>query len=274
MNQFRADLHCHTTASDGALSPREILEEAKRCGLSGLSITDHDTVEAYSQAIPYAEEIGIALVSGIEFSTQHLRETVHVLSYAFSIEHPAILDLCSYHKKRRIDRFLKMLKRLRESGFNLREEDFDLADGSIGRPHLAIQMVAKGYAQSISEVFEKYLGDGKSCYVSAETLSTEETLRIIREANGFSVIAHPHLVKNNNVILSLLKLPFDGIEAYYARFRPPQEARWVKIGKHRGWLITGGSDFHGAAKPDIPLGCSWVGAEVFDILQKRYSQNV
>lgn len=274
MNHFRADMHCHTTASDGTFTPREILQEAKRCGLGGLSITDHDTVAAYPEAIRYAADLEIALISGAEFSTEHLGESVHVLCYAFHLEHPSIAALCDYHKKRRVVRFLKMLKKLQDHGFALKEEEFDMADRSIGRPHLAMGLVAKGYAASISEVFHNYLGDGKSCHVPSETLSTAETLRIIREANGLAIIAHPHLIRNQKVLLELLKLPFDGIESYYARFTPVQEKRWVKIGEHRGWLITGGSDFHGKTKPDIPLGCSWVGAALFEKLQDRYRENL
>jgi 3',5'-nucleoside bisphosphate phosphatase len=274
MNEFRADLHCHTTVSDGTFTPREILQEAKRLGLSGLSITDHDTVDAYSVAIPYAQELGVDLVSGVEFSTDHLGTMVHVLGYGFNTEHPSITKLCEYHKKRRIERFLEMLHLLQREGFELQEADFDLLDGTIGRPHLAKGLVDGGHVRSISEAFNKYLGDDKCCYVSAQTISTEDTLKVIHEANAFAVIAHPHLMKNQNVLLDLLKLPFDGIEGYYARFAPAQEKRWVQIGAYRGWLITGGSDFHGETKPNIPLGCSWVGSELFDRLQQRYQENL
>lgn len=274
MSDFRADLHCHTTASDGTMTPREILQEAKKCGLSGLSITDHDTVDAYVEAIPYAEEIGVRLVPGVEFSTDFMGNTVHILGYSFNPDNPVIVSLCDYHKKRRVDRFLKMLERLQAEGFDLKETAFDLNDGTIGRPHLAKGLMDGGYVRSVAEAFNKYLGDGKCCYVSAETISTEKTLQAIHEANAFAVIAHPHLIKNQETLLGLLKLPFDGIEGYYARFAPSQEKRWVQIGEYRGWLITGGSDFHGTVKPNIPLGCSWVRSELFDTLQKRYEENL
>lgn len=273
MSDFRADLHCHTTVSDGTQTPEQVVLEAKRCGLSGLSITDHDTIDAYASAIPVAKDAGIELVSGVEFSTKHMGVSVHVLAYGFSLSNPSILSICEYHKERRSSRFLEMLGLLSDKGFVLDNDQFDLNDGTIGRPHLAKALLEKGYVQSIKEAFNKYLADEKCCYVASKTMSTEETLQVIREANAFSVIAHPHLIKNQDVLLDLLKLPFDGIEAYYARFAPSQEKQWVRIGEHRGWLITGGSDFHGDNKPNIPLGCSWVGHELFYQLKQRFEEN-
>ncbi|MEM1282190.1 MAG: PHP domain-containing protein [Chlamydiota bacterium] len=274
MSEFRADLHCHTTASDGTLNPQEIIEEAIRCGLKGLSITDHDTIEAYHEAAPAAMEMGIELIPGVEFSTEYMGSNVHVLAYSFNTRHPSIIKLCEYHKERRVKRFFKMLEKLQEKGVHLKETDFDLNDGSIGRPHLAKSMIAGGYVRSVPEAFKKYLGDDQPCYVNPETISTEETIKIIHEANAYAVIAHPHLINNQNTLLGILELPFDGIEAYYARFSPSQEKRWVKIGEYRGWLITGGSDFHGNTKPNLPLGCSWVRSESFNQLKQRYQENL
>lgn len=273
MSEFRADLHCHTTSSDGTLTPKEIVDEAIRVGLQGLSITDHDTVDAYKTAIPYAEQKGIELISGVEFSTQHLGENIHILGYSFQVDHPKIVELCQFHKNRRVDRFFSILKLLQEKGFPLQEVDFDLTDGSIGRPHLARALMQGGYVSSIKEAFRLYLGDGKNCYVSCPSLSTEETIQVIKEAKGFAVLAHPQLVTKQPVLLDLLQLNFDGIEAYYANMPPQREKPWEKIGKHRDWLITGGSDFHGANKPHISLGASWVGEEIFDQLKMRYKEN-
>lgn len=273
MKSFRADMHCHTTASDGTFTPRELLLEAKRVGLQGLSITDHDTIDAYQEALPIAEEIGIELIPGIEFSTVHMGSTIHILAYGFSLADPAIIDLCSYHKKRRKARFFQMLKLLEEKGFALDIEQFDLEDGTIGRPHLAKAMMDKGFVSSVKEAFKNYLGDGCSCYVPSNGVTTARTLGVIKEANALSVIAHPHLVKDRTALNDLFQMPFDGIEAYYARFDPSKEECWIKIGKERRWLITGGSDFHGATKPSIPLGASWVDEEIFSSIQARYREN-
>lgn len=270
---FRADLHCHTTCSDGSLSPEEIVALAADLGLQGLSITDHDTIAAYSQAKPIAEKLGVELLSGIELTTNHDGETVHVLGYAFSLDHPSIINICKNHIERRHARAEAILERLKNHGLPIKKESLKRYDTIIGRPHIAMSMVEAGYVKTIEEAFKLYLGDGKPCYVQGNAITTEETIDIIHEANGFAIIAHPHLIKNQQMILRLLELDFDGIEAYYAKFLPNKEEQWVKIGQRKGWLITGGSDFHGAAKPAIPLGASWVGPEIFDTLKTRYLSN-
>lgn len=103
--------------------------------------------------------------------------------------------------------------------------------------------------------------------------SVEETLDIIHKANGLAIIAHPHLIDNSKVLIDLLSMDFDGIEGYYARFPPQAHERWVKIGKRKGWIITGGSDYHGDIKPHLPLGSSWVGEETFSVLRKHFENN-
>lgn len=274
MNVFRADLHCHSTCSDGSLSPVELVALAKKSGLSGLSITDHDSVEAYASATDAAAKNGVELISGVEFTTSHHGMTVHVLAYGFNVDHPAIKDLCSHHLERRRMRAREILEKLSDHGMPIEEDFFVTHDGLIGRPHIAAAMVEKGYVETTDQAFRQFLGDGKICYVQGkDAVSTDETLKIIHQANAFAVIAHPHLVKNRYVILDLLKMDFDGIEGYYAKFFPNKEEQWVKIGQEKGWLITGGSDFHGVAKPKIPLGASWVGLEVFEVLKSRYREN-
>lgn len=273
VSEFRADLHCHTTSSDGTATPEEIVKLARDLGLQGLSVTDHDTIDAYRQFVPAAEKWGIEFVSGVEFSTQHEGETIHVLAYSFGLEDPHISALCSYHRERRGERNRQMLSLLAARGMPIQEEELLEYGGIIGRPHLASVMVKRGYVKTIEEAFKFYLGDGCSCYVQGELISTQETLDIIHKARGYAIIAHPHLIKQHRLVLQLLEMNFDGIEAYYAKFLPHVEKQWVKIGEHRQWLITGGSDYHGDNKPMIPLGCSWVGEGVFRQLLKRYQEN-
>lgn len=280
MDEFRADLHCHSTCSDGTLTPEEIVEKAASIGLSGLSITDHDTIEAYQQAIPKAKQLGIELIPGVEFSAVHEGVSVHILAYAFSTDNPTIKNFCQRHYQRRINRNREILKLLTKHGMPLSEEELQEmvpmhAKGTLGRPHIALAMVTKGYIQSIQDAFNKHLGEGKNCYAPGEPFSVEETLKIIHEAGGLAVIAHPHLIDHPATLKKLLEMDFDGIECYYARFPKDSHARWLKIAQHRKWLITGGSDFHGSIKPNIPLGASWVNEEAFRLLQNhrpQYSQ--
>jgi len=272
MAEFRADLHCHSTCSDGTETPEQLVRHALEIGLSGLSITDHDTVDAYKTALPLAKELGLRMISGVEFSTTHDTHNIHFLSYAFDLNHPAIFQLCERHKKRREERNRVILQKLRERRMPIEEDEIkDANSHTIGRPHIAQAMVSHGYVKTISDAFHTWIGDGKPCYYRGESVTTEETISIIHEAGGLAIIAHPHLVKDTGIIKRLLKLPFDGIECYYARFSTPQEKPWLEIAEKKGWIATGGSDFHGEVKPETLLGVSWVNEETFRILEEHGS---
>jgi 3',5'-nucleoside bisphosphate phosphatase len=267
---FRADLHCHTNCSDGTLTPVEVVRLAKEIGLSALSITDHDSVNAYETALPAAKEAGLLLGTGVEFSSYHLGRSVHLLGYNYSLESPELHAFCAKHHERRRQRNLAILAKLGARGIVIKEEE--LVGKTIGRPHIAALMIKKGFVSTIKEAFNLYIGDDCSCFVSGVQISTAETIGVIHRAGGKAFLAHPHLLNNGSLLKELLKLPFDGIECHYARCQPAQEKRWIKIAQERGYLMSGGSDFHGAVKPDIPLGCSWVGEEsffaIFDKLKK------
>ncbi len=259
---FRADLHCHTTCSDGTTSPEELISIAKEIGLSGISITDHDCITAYKTAIPAAKKAGIWLGSGIEFSSVDEGVSVHVLGYDFDLESPALNALCAKHIKRRKQRNQKILEKLARKGIKVEVEESET--DPIGRPHIALALVEKGYVGSIREAFKRFIGDGGPCFDPGEPVTTDETLEVIHKAGGKAFIAHPHLMKAQRHIAKLLEKPFDGIECYYSKCDPNQERRWVNKAKEKGLLISGGSDFHGTIKPGIPLGCSWVGQEGFE----------
>jgi predicted metal-dependent phosphoesterase TrpH len=145
----------------------------------------------------------------------------------------------------------------------LEEDLLRIGERTVGRPHIAKLMVEKGYVNSIKEAFNLYIGDGKPCYEPGEGISVQETLEIIHRGRGKAFIAHPHLLDRSRKIKELLKCSFDGIECHYAKFLPDQGRQWIQIAKERGWLISGGSDFHGSAKDYIQLGCSWIDEENF-----------
>lgn len=281
INEFRADLHCHTTYSDGSLSPLELLQLAKTHGLNGLAITDHDTIEAYASAIPAAQEVGVELISGVEFSAILDEVSVHILGYSFDLSSHTIHAFCQRHKQRRENRNQAILDKLVAHGMVVSKEDIEECLSNllphekctIGRPHIAQVLVKKGYVETIYEAFGKYLGEGKCCYARGETFTVEETIAVIHQAHGVAIIAHPHLIKDSKTVIKLLSMNFDGLEGYYAMFVPSQQERWLKIAKNKNWLITGGSDFHGAIKPTIPLVCSWVGEDTFRFLQDLYNKN-
>jgi predicted metal-dependent phosphoesterase TrpH len=250
------------------MMPIELLNHAVEKGLNALSITDHDSIDAYnSETLTTAKELGLELISGVEFSTVLNQVSVHLLGYDFSLDNKEINAFCEMHKMRRQKRYRAILELLNKHGMPINEEELlrrvaksapERLNLTIGRPHIAQMMVHMGYVETLQEAFKKYLGDGCSCYVQGEYVTPEATIDIIHKAGGVAVIAHPHLVKESSVLLKLLEMNFDGIECYYSRFPPKDHERWLQIANHRNWLITGGSDFHGTVKPLIPLGCSWI----------------
>ncbi|NGX53427.1 MAG: 5'-3' exoribonuclease [Chlamydiae bacterium] len=265
---FRADLHCHTNCSDGGDSPETILRAAIAKGLSGLSITDHDTVSAYPVALPLAKELNFPLLPGIELSSAYREESIHILGYGFSPDSEIIHNFCHRHQIRRAERNRAILAKLKDLDIVITEEELSAVSGnSVGRPHIAHLLIEKGVVSTVKEGFKKYLAEGKPAYFPGNRMNVEETIECIHQAGGLAILAHPQLIKRTSVIKGLLDFPFDGVEAYYARLYPAQEQKWVEIAEKRGWIITGGSDYHGSNKPLNKLGSSWVGEETF---QKLY----
>lgn len=260
---FRADLHCHTTHSDGTVDAKTLIHQAKSIGLQGLSITDHDTIAAYETAVPVAKELGILLGTGVEFSCGFQGQSIHILAYDFILSNPIIEMLCATQQLNRLHRNQVILEKLQAKGIALRKEALDDLGAVIGRPHIAQLMIKKGYVSSIREAFALYLGDNKPCFYRGSLLELKETIDALRLANVKVFLAHPHLLSRTISVKDLFKLPFDGIECYYAKISAAQEKRWIKLAKHKGLLISGGSDYHGSIKSYVPLGCSWVNKDAF-----------
>ncbi|MDR2540056.1 MAG: PHP domain-containing protein [Chlamydiales bacterium] len=260
---FRADLHCHTNCSDGTNTPEELLHQAKRMGLQGLSITDHDTIAAYTIAVPVAQELGIFLGAGVEFSCRFEDQSVHILAYDFVLSSSVMETLCKEQQFNRTKRNQVILEKLHSKRIFIDQEELDSLKGVLGRPHIAQLMIKKGYVNSIQEAFTHYLGDHQPCFYQGELLQIEETIHLIHQAQGKVFLAHPHLLSCSIFIKNLFKLPFDGIECYYAKISSAREKRWIQLAKSKGLLISGGSDYHGSAKSYLPLGCSWVDRDTF-----------
>ncbi|MEK7339550.1 MAG: PHP domain-containing protein, partial [Verrucomicrobiota bacterium] len=228
---FRADLHCHTKCSDGTSSPEELLYQAKSIGLQGLSITDHDTTAAYATAIPIAKELGILLGTGVEFSCSFEGQSIHILAYDFILSNPNIEILCKKQQLNRTQRNQVILEKLQSKGIFIEQEELDGLSVVLGRPHIAQLMIKKGYVNSIQEAFALYLGDNKSCFYRGELLQIEETMDLIHQAHAKVFLAHPHLMSRSISVKNLFKLPFDGIECYYAKISSAQEKRWINLAK-------------------------------------------
>ena len=260
----RYDLHIHSNFSDGDLSPIEILKIAKEKKLKGISITDHDTIAAYNETVlKEAARLQIELIVGIEISSIHENENVHVLGYNFDLADSSLHEFLQEVRKRRRERNEIILNKLKENGIEIAKQEVNstFPFSAIGRMHIAKIMQKKGYVSSVKEAFDKYLKDKGPCYVRGEKFSSLEVIKIIQKAKGKAILAHPHLLHSSHLLTSLLKLPFDGMEVFYGVKPTKEEKKYLDIALEKKWLITGGSDFHGEAKPFIKIGSSWIDSE-------------
>ncbi len=274
---MRYDLHCHTVHSDGEKTVSELLDIAKNANLAGLSITDHDTISAYDEAFELAKERSLEIISGTEISCLHNQKPVHILAYSFCTKDEKFNLFIKECQRMRYERNIEMLKLFAERKISITfeelEERFNKKMHAIGRPHFAKLLIEKEVASSFYDAFNRYLADGKKCFVIGRRPSVEEAIDAVHLANGFAVIAHPHIIHDSSLEKELLEMNFDGLEGYYAKMGPNREQKWVAISKNKNWMITGGSDFHGESKPINQLGSSWVSQETFNQLKVRQDEN-
>lgn len=275
MNEtIRADCHCHTTCSDGEFSPLALLDLALEKNLTGLSITDHDTIDAYESALPYAQKLGIDLISGIEISAEYQKASIHVLGFAFDLHYAPLHDFCSTLREKRQQRNLAICEKLRhyQAPITLEEVAQRFPDRAIGRPHIAKVMVEKKIVKDMKTAFKRYLGEKCRAHVPGFQIAVQEAITLIQAAGGFAVLAHPHCVPAR-LLPDLYEMPFDGIEAYYNRLNLSQVQPWLEVARKKSWLVTGGSDFHGPQKSAVSLGCSFTPPENFALLHKRFLEH-
>lgn len=265
----RADLHIHSTCSDGTCTPEEILLLAKQIGLFGLSITDHDSIDAYTPTfLSRAQELEIEILPGIEVSSEFSYENHHILGYGFDLSYEPFITFVKKIQKYRHDRNEQIFDKLDQKGIKIdRNSLYEKSHPHVvGRAHIAMKLVEMGIVPTFQKAFDLYLKQDACCYATGKRYSSKEVIESIHSAKGKAVLAHPHLIKRKTA-LALLQLPFDGIEVYYAKFPLSQEKPWEKLAEKKGLLKTGGSDFHGTIKPLNSLGCSWVLKDIFDKLR-------
>ena len=256
------DLHTHSDRSDGKLGPQQLIDLAGRLGLKALSITDHDSLEGYDLALPYAQPAGVELVCGIELSTKLRNRSIHILGY-FLQQPPGetFRGHLSCLQKARRERNGRLTERLRELGLSIRLEDAEkLGRSQTGRPHFAQLLVNRGYVSSIREAFELYLDESAPGYVERRDPSLDNVLRWIREAGGISSWAHPARAireaerSAQDLFQGLRAKGLNAIEVYHGDHTPEEMAQFRSAAETLGLGITGGSDFHGAEKGRAQLG--------------------
>jgi hypothetical protein len=252
----KADLHIHTTFSDSTLTPQAVIEKVEQSGLSCIAITDHDTVDGIIPVLEEAKSKNIELIPGVELTAEVANTEIHILGYFIDFKKDWFKEKLAYLREMRRKRFVKMVEKLKNHGIYLNSEEIMNKKDytSIGRPHLAQELVKKGYVDSIKEAFKLYIGNGKPCHVKKEMLLPQEAISMIEKLGGISVLAHPYLMRNDNLIPLLVKEGLDGIEVYHPEQSSYEEKKYLRLAKEYNLLITGGSDCHGLGKERILIG--------------------
>lgn len=252
----RADLHNHTTASDGLLTPTQLVKYAAEKGLEAVAITDHDSTDGIVEGIRAGEKYNVYVVPGIELNTHINDIEIHILGYFIDIHFPEMQDILKRIKEVRRNRGEMMVNNLYNLygiDINYMEVLQEAKEGGVGRAHLGRVLLEKGYVKDLEEAFQKYLGTDCPVYVSRYKLTAEEGIVLITKAGGVPVLAHPGLVKDQNLIPALLDMGIRGIEVFHSKHTQDQADYFKSLALCHSLLITGGSDCHGELFDGMPI---------------------
>jgi predicted metal-dependent phosphoesterase TrpH len=278
------DLHTHSHCSDGALSPESLVERAHQRGIRALALTDHDTLAGNARALAAGRRWGLSVLAGIEISTQWRGLTFHLLGYGVTRTGGAVASTLAYLVESRRQRNPGIVAKLRGLGVEITLEEVRAEAGGevVGRPHFARVLLAKGVVRSHQEAFDRFLGRGAAAYLDKDRLDPEAACRLVRDAGGVAVLAHPGLIERDRreTLVPLLDHLTDrglaGVEAYYSAHDPGQTLRYRDLARQRGLLVTGGSDFHGPGQGGPELGRGFGSLSVpggcWEALQERLAR--
>jgi len=264
-----ADLHVHTCHSDGTYTAAQLVKEGLKRGIGALAIVDHDTTEALDEAIAQAQGTDLEIIPGIELTAQHERQEIHVLGYFLDHQNEALLSKLKLVQLNRVERVYKIIENLEGLGLKLNPRTvFDISgQGSVGRMHIARALVQDGLVDSTAEAFRKYIGDKSPAYVLGFKLSVSEAIELIHAAKGVAVLAHPYMLHNDALIEEFVGYGLQGIEVYYPEHSQAMVNFYLALAKKLNLLVTGGTDFHGSAKPQIKLGMIKIPLELVEKLR-------
>ncbi len=264
-----ADLHMHTRYSDGTDTPERVVELAAQAGHRAIAITDHDNTEAMAIARACAERAGLELIPGIEMSAAVGQAEVHMLGFLMDFAHPGLRQHLREQQARRLRRIDRMVEQLQAAGVAITVADVmaKAGDGTMGRPHVAQALVARGHVKDVPEAFSKYLSPGGPGFIPGSTVAPKDVLRIILAAGGVPVLAHPIYLKNDALIDEFVRDGLAGVEVYHSGHGPQEISRYGAIAQRLGLVVTGGSDYHGRAKEGVAVGAVKVPYELVEGLR-------
>ena len=272
----KADLHTHTTCSDGFHTPKELIDLARKKNIEVLSITDHDSVNAVKEAVQYSTDCGIEIVPGVEISTDIRDTEVHILGYFIDPENKELEHYLIFFREERYKRAIRIVEKLNVLGLQINMEDvLEYAKNSaIGRPHIAQALLANNQVNSYYEAFNKYLGNHAPAYEKKVHLSPQSAFKIISDAGGLSFIAHPGNMPDI-LIKELIEAGVDGIEVVHPSHSVHQVSFYRGIVNEYFLLESGGSDFHGGKREDDKnLGTFYTSSKVVDQMRTRLIRNI
>lgn len=269
------DLHIHSRASDGTFTPSQIVERAKNFYMSGIAITDHDSIASVEEAADLTAKYGIDFAPGLEISTHYLDGRMHILGYFIDIHNPELTTLIDKQNEARRGRVVETCKKLTEMGFPTEYEDITKIAGnaSIGRPHIAEHLVNIGAVRNLLEAFARYLASGKPAYINKWAPSPKEAIDVIHTAGGLAIAAHPGVTEGMmDKLDELIGWGIDGFEAYYPRHSHEDQEEIIALARKNDLVVTGGSDCHGLRRGDPLLGVFKVRYELMEKLRERWQQ--
>ena len=276
------DLHMHSSLSDGTDTPRRLVELAAAAGLAAIAVTDHDTTAAWEDARDAGAEFSVRVLSGAEISVEHGGRTVHLLAYCFDAGVERLRAGLADMRTGRDERNRAIVARFNDLGIPLTYEEVaaHAGDGGVvGRPHFARVLLDRGVVATLPEAFDRFLARGAAAYVDRRSFSLADAIAMVRGAGGVAVLAHPKLIKLAEgesmaaLLESLVAVGLGGLECRYSLHSPDETAAYLALADRLGLVATGGSDYHGANKPDIRMGTGKgdlrVPVEAADALEAR-----
>ncbi len=268
----KADLHMHTTYSDGTLTVEKLVRRAKEVGLSTISITDHDNASAIDEAMALGQQLGIQVISGMELSASVEDQDVHILGYFFDPGNQKLQEYLAIFRTERVKRAERIVEKLNDLKVPLSMDAVldRAAGGSVGRPHIAYALLQEGLTGTYHEAFFKYIGYGKPAYEKKYQISPREAIQLISSAGGLSFVAHPGNNIDEKVLLELIKEGVDGIEVIHPSHSPERVAHYQGIVSEYFLLASGGSDFHGGRRNDSDtFGKYFISEKYVDMMRRQ-----